>query len=189
MGVYHNSFNIPDNATLASFDFEDYGRVTELPKPISSRLVGIIMSALRDPLKYRKSSFEALVHFNDGFLPGNIGDGSFSVSIDGVVEGEEIHSYTVENTSNQDYRAYAYDLHKIPIKHGGETHIFTGPDGWIFRAVYSSLEPMSGKIIQTLVYGATSIEWAPSFSVEDIQFFKRLLVTISPDEDDGSDHL
>lgn len=189
MSIYHNSFDIPDNAAPDSFDFEDYGRVTELPKPISSRLVGIIMSALRDPLKYRKSSFEALVHFNDGFLPGNIGDGSFSVSLDGIVDGEEIHSYTVENTSHQDYRAYAYDLHKIPIKYGGETHIFTSPDGWILRAIYSSLEPMSGKIIQTLIYGATSIEWAPSFTVEDIRFFKQLLVTTSSDGMDEFDHL
>ena len=189
MTEYHNSFNIPDNATLASFNFEDYGRITEAPKPISSRLVGIIMSALRDPLNYRNSRFEALVHFNDGFLPGNIGDGSFSVSIDGVVEGEEIHSYTVENTSNQDYRTYAYDLHKIPIKYGGETHTFTSPDGWILRAVYSSLYPMSGAIMQTLMYSATSIEWAPSFTSEDIQFFKRLLITVSPDDMDEFDHL
>ena len=68
--VYHNSFNIPDNATLASFNFEDYGRITEAPRPISSRLVGIIMSALRDPLKYQKSSFEALCILMTVFFPG-----------------------------------------------------------------------------------------------------------------------
>ena len=189
MAVYHNSFSIPDNATSDSYNFEDYGRVTELPKPISSRLVGIIASALRNPLKYRNSSFEAWIHFNDGFLPGNTGDGSFSISLDGVVEGEEIHSYTLENTSQQDYRTYVYDLHKLPIKYGGETHIFTPSDGWIFRAVYNSLDPMSGKITQTLMYSASAIEWAPSFTPEDIQFFRSLLLKVSSDDMEEYDHL
>lgn len=189
MPVYHNSFSIPDNASVSSFNFEDYGRVTELPTPASSRLVSIITSALRNPLKYRNSSFEVWVHFNDGFLPGNTGDGSFSVSLDGVVEGEEIHSYIVENTNQRDYRTYVYDLKKAPIKYGGETHDFTPPDGWIFRAVYNSSEPMSGKILQTLMYSAEAIEWAPSFTVEDIQFFKRMFTTLATDDMEELDHL
>lgn len=175
MAVYHNSFQIPDDATLETYSFEEIGRVTELPQPVSSRLIGIITDALKNPLKYRNSNFEVWVHNNDGFLPGNSGDGTFSVSLDGTVEGEEIHSYTIEKSSKEDYRTYVYDLFEVPIKYNGSTHNFTSPDKWIFRAVSEvPMVNMTKGVIRTLMDDALTIEWAPSMTVEDIKFFSNL---------------
>lgn len=175
MAVYHNSFQIPDDAKLVSYSFEEIGHVTELPQPTSSRLIGIITDALKNPLKYRNSNFEVWVHNNDGFVPGNSGDGTFSVSLDGTVEGEEIHSYTIERSSKGDYRTCVYDLLEVPIEYGGSIHTFTTTDKWIFRAVSETpLDHMGNGPIKTLMTDAIAIEWAPSMTVEDIKFFSNL---------------
>ena len=176
MATFHNSFQIPDDATLETFNLGDIAHVTELPQPVSSRLIGIITDALNNPLKYRNSNFEVWVHNNDGFIPGNTGDGTFSVSLDGTVEGEEIHSYSIEKTDKQDYNVLVYDLLEIPIKYSGSVHKFTTKDGWIFRAVIESSAIRSSQpILKTLVENASAIEWAPSFTVEDIKFFSDIL--------------
>lgn len=176
MAVYHNSFNIPDDATLETYNFEEIGRVTELPKPTSSRLIGIITDALKNPLKYRNSNFEVWVHNNDGFIPGNSGDGTFSVSLDGTVEGEKINSYTIETTDKEDYRILVYDLLEIPLKYSGSSHKFTTKEGWIFRAVMdSSAGNSSSAMFKRIMESASAIEWAPSFTVEDIKFFSDIL--------------
>ena len=176
MTVYDNSYQIPDDATLTSFNFEKCFHLTELPQPTSSRLVGIVTDILKNPLKYRNTQINAWVHNNDGYLPGNSGDGTFSISVDGVVEGEEIHSYTVEKADKRDYRTYVYDLMEIPIKYDGSEHTFTSRDGWIFRAVVEDAVHMSGgSIPKRLLETALAIEWAPSFTVEDITFFTNIL--------------
>lgn len=176
MAVYNNSYQIPDDAALASFNFEKCFHLTELPQPASSRLTGILTDILKNPLKYRNTQITAWVHNNDGFLPGNAGDGTFSISLNGVVEGEEINSYIIEKTDKRDYRTYVYDLMEIPLKYSGSEHTFTSRDGWIFRAVIEEDVHMSGgAITKRLLEKAIAIEWAPSFTVEDIAFFSNIL--------------
>lgn len=175
MAVYHNSFKIPDDATLGRFSFENVVHTTEMPQPVSSRLVGIISDVLQNPIKYRNSRFDAWVHNNDGFLPGNSGDGTFSVSFNGTLEGEEINSYTIERADKPDYRIYVYDLIEIPLTYSGEEHTFTSPDGWIFRAVADRALHLGGLAIKNIIMTANAIEWAPSFTVDDIRFFTNIL--------------
>lgn len=176
MTVFHNSFSIPDDAKLETFKLEDIAHVTELPQPVSSRLTGILTDILKNPLKYRNTQVSAWVHNNDGYLPGNSGDGTFSIALDGVVEGEEIHSYTIEKSEKHDYQVYVYDLTEILIKYSGSVHTFTSPDGWIFRAVIESTNlHASQPILKNLLESASAIEWAPSFTVEDITFFTDIL--------------
>ena len=177
MAVYHNSYQIPDDAKLASFNFEKCFHLTELPQPTSSRLTGILTDILKNPLKYRNTQIRAQVHNNDGYLPGNTGDGTFSISLEGVVEGEGINSYTVEQTDKRDYRTYVYDLIEVPITYSGSDHTFTSQDGWIFRAIVNEEAHVSGggAILKKILEKAAAIEWAPSFTVEDITFFTNIL--------------
>ena len=70
-----------------------------------------------------------------------------------------------------------YDLIEVPITYSGSDHTFTSQDGWIFRAVVNEEAHVSGggAILKKILEKAVSIEWAPSFTVEDITFFTNIL--------------
>lgn len=114
-----------------------------------ARYLSTVLERTDDPA-LDGDNFTAIVNIKNGFIPSNGDYAGFSIEIEGIVMGEQVHK-TVNGSNDPVTTEYVWSVHKIVFivdgrsasDHTKETVIDAGDD-WIMRATTHGDEPEPG---------------------------------------------
>lgn len=142
------------------------GSATDIARYLSTVLEHTNDPALND------DNFTAIVNIKNGFIPSNGDYSGFSIQIEGIVMGEQVHK-TVNGSSDPVTTEYVWNVNKITFIVSGrnaadkskETVIDAGDD-WIMRSIThgDENEPGFGKGAKYGSWWANNAEFNPKIT-------------------------